>query len=171
MTVDFAQPGDTIILEEGIYELDSALTISDTEGVVIQGEGEVWILCGDVYDNVITVEFAHDIHIYGLKARHKEWVPEYTCNGSVLYVANSQSVEVLDCEFNGCGAIGIYLENVQGASISYCYLHHNSFSALFFNKSSDVVLTFNRIMDNASFISAYDTGYIEMFGNVIVNNE
>jgi len=170
-TIDFSQPGDTIILEEGIYETDEALTISDTDGIILQGEGEVWILCSDIYANVISVTNSHNIHIYGLKARHKEWVPEYTCNGSVLYVANATAIEVLDCEFNGCGAFGIYLDYVEGANISYCYLHHNSFSALYFNHSSDIVLTFNRIMDNAAFMSAYDTGYIEMYGNVIVNNE
>lgn len=170
-TIDLAQPGDSIILEEGIYETDKAITISDTDGIVLQGEGEVWILCSDVYANVISITDSHNIHIYGIKARHKEWVPEYTCNGSVLYAANSTSIEVLDCEFNGCGAFGIYLDYVEGAEISYCYLHNNSFSALYFNHSTDIVLTFNRIMDNASFMSAYNTGYIEMFGNVIANNE
>ena len=168
-SIDFSQPGDTIILEEGIYEVDEALTITDTDGIILQGEGEVWILCSDVYANVISVTNSHNIHIYGIKARHKEWVPEYTCNGSVLYVANATAVEVLDCEFNGCGAFGIYLDYVEGADISYCYLHHNSFSALYFNHSSDIFLTFNRIMDNASFVSALRFGNMECLHRIYRN--
>jgi hypothetical protein len=169
--LDFVQPGDTVILEEGIYEIDSTVKIMDKDSITIQGEGEVWVLCTDIYEDVISIVNCRGIQVYGVKARHKEWVPEYACNGSVVYIANSTDIEMRDCEFNGCGAFGVYMDYSERVDISYCYLHHNSYSAFYLSGCTDIALSYNRIMDNASFLSAYDTGFIEMFGNIVADNE
>ena len=169
--VDAAQPGDTVIIEEGIYEIEESIRFSDKSGITFQGQGEVWILCSDLYTDVFSIVNCEDLNFYTIKARHKEFVPEYTCNGSVFSIANSSRIEILDCEFSGSGAIGVYLEYSDNINVSYSYIHHNSFSAFYLSSSTDVVISYNRIVDNAMFMTSYDTGSVEMYGNIIAGND
>ncbi|GMT49038.1 MAG: hypothetical protein IEMM0008_0577 [bacterium] len=169
-TIEKAVSGDKILISEGTYETKKPIEITRKSNLTIEGQGNVWLLCDDVNVDVINISFSKNIKLVNLKARHKKPLKEYQCHGSVVKIALSSNIHIEDCELNGCGAIGIYTINSKKIVITKNYIHKNSFTALYLSNSTDVKITYNKIMNNKSFISLSNIKYLEMYGNTIQNN-
>jgi parallel beta-helix repeat protein len=161
---------DDIIIKEGIYTISESLSISGKSGLTVMAEGEVWILSTDIYMNVIDITDSEEIMISNIKARHKEPLEEYECQGSVLYIENSRDISIFGCELNGSGAVGINLYGSDNIFISGCYIHQNSWTAINISECRHISIYENTIVDNAAFLSAYGVENIEIYGNVIAYN-
>jgi parallel beta-helix repeat protein len=161
---------DDIIIKEGIYTISESLSISGKSGLTVMAEGEVWILSIDIYMNVIDITDSEEIMISNIKARHKEPLEEYECQGSVLYIENSRDISIFGCELNGSGAVGINLYSSDNIFISGCYIHQNSWTALNISDCGNITIYENTIVDNGTFLSAYGVESIEIYGNVIAYN-
>lgn len=168
--VDQARSGDTIRLAEGVYRTDEALRIVERQDLFFSGEGEVWIICGDVTENVIEIIDCQGISLHNIHAKHEEWLEEYACNGAVVSVVGSNRVEIVGCELNGCGAMGVSLEDSREIDIVGCLIQRNSFAAIYIYHTDNVYIVRNKILDNATTIAAYQTSGLEMHGNVIAGN-
>ena len=123
-----------------------------------------------IHADVIAVSNSTEIELSFLKARHEELDPDFECQGAVLYISDSYGVYVYDSEFSGSGAMGIAMDLSDTIYIEGCYLHQNSYCALYINNSGDIDITGCTITDNASLMDAYDIGSINMSGNTIMNN-
>ena len=168
--IEQAGPDANIVIYEGIYESDQTILIEGKQGLTITAEGEVWLICDDVYKNVITVSNSSDINLISLKARHDQWIPEYDCHGAVLYLEESNGIGVYDCELNGCGAMGLSAYRSRDIELDSCYLHRNSYAALYLYSVDEIYIYNCNITDNATFLSAYEVGSIDMEGNMISDN-
>ena len=168
--MDQARSGDTIRITEGVYYTDKAVSIVDKRNFFVEGDGEVWIICRDVYENVLEISGCEGVSLYNVHAKHEEWLEEYACNGAVVSVLGSSRVEIVGCELNGCGAMGISLEDSQEVDIVGCLIQHNSFTAIYVYSTDNVNIIRNKIFDNATTIEAYQTSGLEMYGNLIAGN-
>ncbi len=168
--INMAMSGDKIMISGGTYETQKSVEITRKSNLTIEGQGDVWLLCDDVNVDVINIINSKNIRLMNLKARHKKPLKEYQCHGSVVNITSSSNIHIEGCELNGCGAIGVYASNCKNLIITKNYIHKNSFTALYLFESNNVKITYNRIMNNKSFISLSNIKYLEMYGNTIQNN-
>ncbi|MEM1010331.1 MAG: hypothetical protein AAGJ35_15165, partial [Myxococcota bacterium] len=120
-TIDQSQPGDTILLTSGIYRYTKGLRIHHVRNLRIEGQGEVWIIIDDLYDDVIQVKDSSDITIRYIKARHRRPMLEFQCEGAVIRLLQSQRIWIDHCELNGSGAVGIRAFEVEHLIATYNY--------------------------------------------------
>ncbi len=168
--INMALSGDKILISGGTYETKKPIEIKGKSNLTIEGQQEVWLLCDDVNVDVINITNSKNIRLIRLKARHKKPLKKYQCHGSVVNITNSSKIHIEGCELNGSGAIGVYASNCKNIVITKNYIHKNSFTALYLYQSTNIKITYNRIMNNKSFISLMDIKYLEMYGNTIQNN-
>lgn len=168
--IDQARSGDVIQLAEGVFKTDAAIRIENKSDLEITADSAVWIICRDVYQDVIQITSCREVEINGVHAKHEEWLEEYECNGAVMSVADSSGVSIVDCELNGCGAFGVYVEYSDGVTIDSCVIQWNSFAGVYVYASGPVYVTNNRMFDNTAAIEAYDVSELQVYGNVIANN-
>lgn len=95
---------------------------------------------------------------------------EYECHGAVLRIKDSEYVKIINCELNGCGAIGVAGYNSKNIIVRNCFIHHNSFNAFYFQGCAKVIIQSSIIEDNANFIQMYDIESLEMRDNVLRRN-
>ena len=168
--INQARSGTTIRVGEGIYKTDSALSIRGKRDLLVEGDGEVWIICRDVYQNVIEISDCTAVELRGIAAKHEEPLDEYECQGAVISITGSSGVEISDCELNGSGAMGVSIDNSQDVIVSGCVIQYNSYTAVYLYRAGPVSITHNRVFDNATTLQAYDSSGVEVYGNVIANN-
>ena len=168
--IDQAGNGSTILVAEGVHRTDSALIVRGKTDLRIEGDGEAWIICSDIYENVIEIQECSSLELAGIHARHEEPPEEYGCEGAVVGVSESSDIGIYDCELNGSGGMGIFVENSSDVVVSGCLIQYNSFTAFYLYLAGPISITHNRIFDNAATLEAYDSSGIEMYGNVIANN-
>ena len=165
-----AQEGDEVLLGEGIYKSDTAWSINGKTGLVLKGQGEVWLICRDAGSQVLSIEGSESITVQEVKLRHEEPLEEGGCEGSVIAVRESRAVRILNCELSGCGSVGVDLEASEELEISGCLIHHNSYQAVLLNECTQIVISYNTIVDNQSFLAAYGVDGLEIYGNLIAYN-
>ena len=169
--IDQASYGDTVLLHDGTYTSDRSILVESKQGVTIRGDGEVWIICTDVYENVLTISYSESVKLAYVKARHEEWLTEYECHGAVVQIDESSDVTLYECELNGSGAIGVSVQFSGSVTVSACYIHSNSYAGVYLYDVATVKLFNNVIEYNRSFIDAYSVEQLEMEGNWISDND
>lgn len=170
--VDNASDGDILSLQSGEYLSKKAITISSKKNLTLMAEGDVWIICDDVNEPVIRIkESSANITLKNIKAKHKEPLKEYSCHGAVVSIDSSKNIKIINCELNGCGAMGVEMYKSSSVEIDQCYVHQNSWVAFYISQSTDVKITNNKIENNKSLIQLSRVNFLEMWGNEIKNNK
>ncbi|MBN1413248.1 MAG: right-handed parallel beta-helix repeat-containing protein [Spirochaetales bacterium] len=162
--------GDTLIINEGIYRFADSLEIKALKGVTIKGEGEVWILCRDVYQDVLFISECEKLTIKNLHLRHEEPLDDYECQGAVISIFKSDDIRLFQCEMNGCGAIGVSVYNSNNVIVENCLIHQNSFTAFYVSAVKNMLIRGNKVMNNGSYIERWDTEDLAVFDNKNENN-
>ena len=168
--IDAAHDGDTIILSGGTYISAVSVAVSGRTGLTLRAEGVVWLVCKDLYADVLAVTDCVDLRIEGVRARHEEKLAQYECEGSVISARNVQGLLVSRCELAGSGAVGIDLSDCQDVEVNGCYLHDNSLAALSLSEVSSVVIRSNRISKNAATMYSTSVSELTMLNNIIRDN-
>jgi nitrous oxidase accessory protein NosD len=169
--LETAQRGDTIKLKAGNYTYVKSLQLVEKEGLTLEGIGDVWIIIEDIKDDVITIRDSKRISLKKIKARHQTRLPHYDCEGAVVHIIDSQEIHLKQCELNGSGAIGVYLENSKDVIIDQCYIHHNTLTAIMLDSNESVVIHNSKLTDNGSTLHGLNAGDIRMEGNTIQKNQ
>jgi len=168
--IDAARDGDTIILSSGTYVSSVPVSVSGRSGLTLRAEGVTWLVCKDLYAEVLAVTDCVDLRIEGIRARHEEKLDEYECEGSVISARNVRGLLVSGCELAGSGAVGIDLSNCEDVEVNGCYLHDNSLAALSLSEVSSVVISSNRISKNAATMYSTAVTGLTMLNNTISDN-
>ena len=168
--IDAARNGDTVVLSAGTYSSPVAITISGREDLTIRGEGDVRILCTDLYENVLTISDGRNIRIERIQARHAQPLNSYQCEGSVISAENVKGLVVTGCELAGSGSIGVDLSGCEEVEVSGCFLHNNTFAAFSLTDVSSITIASNRIMQNAATLYAAAVTGLTMAGNTMADN-
>ncbi len=169
-TINNSQPGDTILLRAGIYRYKKGIQIHNAQKINLEGQGEVWIIVEDLYDDVIQIKDSSDIKIRFLKARHARPLGKFNCEGAVIRAISSQRIWVDHCELNGSGAVGIRMYDVSDLIATNNFIHHNTLAAFMIMQSRWIAIHNNTIVNNGSSLYTLGSASIRMNKNVIANN-
>lgn len=168
--INSAQSGDIIRLQEGIYNYKNAVSIANKENLTLEGEGEVWIIVENIKEDVIKIENSKRVFLKNIKARHQAPLATFNCEGAVVKIENSSQIWVTDCELNGSGAVGVYLDKGEDVIVNHCYIHHNTLAAFMLQDAKWVAIHDNTITENGSTLYTLSSENIRMSGNVIGRN-
>jgi len=168
--IDSSRGGDTILLAAGTYTVSAAVTLEGRENVTLRGDGDVRIVCTDLYQNVIAVIGGRNVRIEGIQARHAQPLNAYECEGSVIWAENVKGLVISRCELAGSGSIGVDLSGCEEVEVTGCWVHNNTFAAISLTDVSSITIADNRILDNASTMAAAGVSGLTMSGNVVSDN-
>ena len=182
--IDYARNGETILIEEGIYEVDDSLYISGKSDITLKGDGYVDII-GQTYVHSLVVENSSYIIIENLHLVHRMHAAVVNCGGAdVMRLENCDYVSISGCELNGCGNIGVHVLGCGNVDIINNYIHSNTTSGIEVDKYSSaplrVYIEGNRIINNSTkpvdfrgkiLYRDSKTQGLEMVNNVIYPND
>lgn len=162
-----AKDGDTIVLAAGIYRSTGPLAISGRESLTLTGETGAWLICDDVYENVIEIVDCADITIEGIGARDAQPLEEYGCEGAVISCQGTIGLTIAGCELSGSGAIGVALDDCDEIEIVDCSIHDNSYAAFTFSQVTGIWVSGCVIEGNAALMYCYSVDDLSMEGNAV----
>lgn len=168
--LDAAKDGDTIILTAGTYSTPAAITISSRSGLTLRGEGNVRLLCTDLYQNVMTLADSHDIRIEGIVVRHSQPAGTYACEGSVISAQSVTGLVISRCELAGSGSIAVDLSGCEDIEVSDCFIHDNTFAAFQLTDVASITIAGNRVQRNAATMYSAGVSGLTMVGNTVSDN-
>jgi len=169
--VEKARDGSTVKIPSGEYRLPDGITIRGRKGLVLTAEPGTRLLVEDTNADVLSIQQCEGIRIENLYLRHTKPLKKYECHGTVVSLDESRDTKIVNCELNGCGAIGVSAWKSKNVLISNCFIHHNTFNAFYFYGCDDVNIRSNIVEDNGNFIQMYDTQKLEMQNNVLRRNK
>ncbi|MCX7040327.1 MAG: right-handed parallel beta-helix repeat-containing protein [Spirochaetes bacterium] len=162
-----AKDGDMIALARGVYRSKGPLTISGRESLTLVGEAGAWLVCDDIYENVIEILDSSDISIEGIGARHAQPLEEYGCEGAVISCEGTIGLAIMGCELSGCGAIGVALADCDEVEIADCWIHDNSYAAFTLTEVATISISGCTIEGNAALMYSSSIGDLSMEGNAV----
>lgn len=168
--LDEAENGDVVGIPFGEYRLANGLVIEGGKDLTVTARFGTRILVEDTDADVLTVDGGNGVRIENLYLRHIEPRKEYECHGAVVRVRNATNVRIVNCELNGCGAVGVSARTVKGLLVRKCFIHHNSFNAFYIDDGDEVKIQSCIVEDNGNFIQRYGAGSLEMRDNVLRRN-
>ena len=168
--IDRAPDGAVVTIPVGEYVLPGSLLVEGRKALTLRGEPGTRVLTANVDLPVLKLAKCGKITVRGLFLRHVKPLTEYNCHGPVVRVDDCQTVEIVNCELNGCGAIGVSARGTKDVLVQHCHVHHNTFNAFYFDRCGEVKLAGNLVEDNANFMQTYRTDSLEMQDNVIRRN-
>tara|TARA_B110000285_G_C15100434_1_gene604693 strand:+ start:1166 stop:1822 length:657 start_codon:yes stop_codon:yes gene_type:complete len=168
--VDNIPDGGILSIPEGKYVIDEPLRIDARNGLTLRGDGKCEIFLTDVWKNVMIVSNSNSIRIEGIYLSHLKPLKEYQCNGGVISLINTKKILIDNCELEGSGTIGVSGKSIENLEISHCYIHDNTFNAIYLSNASEVLIKNCVIENNANLIQSYNLDGFEMSDNLIRNN-
>jgi hypothetical protein len=105
--LDAAPNGSVLTLDYGDYVLTTGLTVSNKHNLTITAPKGTLIMVDDVMQDVLSLEACDSVQIVNLHMRHVKPLGEYNCEGAVIRMDQCSSMEVKNCELDGCGAIAV----------------------------------------------------------------
>lgn len=164
------QDGSTATIPFGEYRLAKGLVIKNRKNLTLTCRPGTKILVEDTNADVLSIQESEGIQIENLYLRHTKPLEEYECHGAVLRIKDSRDVRIMNCELNGCGAVGIFADGCQGLQVRNCFIHHNSWCALVLYRSDEIKIQSNVIQDNSLLLQTSDVGFMEIFDNTTTRN-
>jgi hypothetical protein len=165
--ISSAKDGDTIVLAKGVYRSKGPVTISGRDGLALSGEAGAWLVCDDIYENVIEILDSSDISVEGIGARHAQPLEEYGCEGAVISCEGTIGLVITGCELSGCGAIGVALADCDEVEISDCWIHDNSYAAFTITDAAAISISGCTIEGNAALMYCSSVQDLSMEGNTV----
>jgi hypothetical protein len=162
-----AKDGDTIALAKGIHRSKVSVTISGRESLTLSGEAGAWIVCDDIYENVIEIMDSSDISIEGIGARHAQPLEEYGCEGAVISCEATIGLVITGCELSGSGAIGVALADCDEVEITDSWIHDNSYAAFTLTEVATIFISGCTIERNAALMYCSSVEDLSMEGNTV----
>jgi hypothetical protein len=168
--IDEASDGSTIKIPFGEYTLSKGLIINGRNNLILTSQPGTRILVEDTNADVLHILKSNGIQVKNLYLRHVKPLEEYNCHGAVIRLENSEDSAIMNCELNGCGAIGVSGWSCGYILVHSCFIHQNTFNAFYFNDCDEVDIQSSVVMNNGNFIQMYNTKSLEMRDNVLRNN-
>ncbi len=168
--IDEARDGSTVEIPFGEFRLAQGLTIANRRNLTLTSRPGARILVADTNADVLAISDCDNILVQNLFLRHIKPMEDYECHGAVVRIVNSVNARIVNCELNGCGAIGVSANQAQGVLVRNCFVHSNTFNAFYFESCGAVEIQSCVVEDNANFIQMYRTDSLEMRDNLIRRN-
>ncbi len=136
--IEEVSDGDTIFIRAGIYEFNDSIELRGHNDIWILGEAgsrlisgvSTRLICNSRIDNVMWIINCDRITISSLCATHTEPTEDQRCYGNVFGIDGCNNITIENCEINGCGAIGVYTNLVDGIVLRNNFIHDNTICAV-----------------------------------------
>jgi len=168
--IDQTPDNGVVRIPKGRYTINQGLVIKGRSHLSILADVGTQILLTDTDQDVLTITDSHQIRVFNVLMRHVTPLKQYQCHGGVISISGSKKVVIANCELNGCGAVGISARDTQDLTIEHCYIHNNSFNALYFSDIRGLRLWSNVITANANTLQLYGVDDMQMSDNIIKDN-
>jgi len=168
--IDDADDGGVVRIPRGRYVLKKGILVKARNNLTIRCEKGAQIFVDDVNEDIISFDECRNVRLETAYLRHLKPLREYACHGDVVAVSGSEKAAIVNCELNGCGAIGLDARNSKELTVRNCYVHHNTFNAFCLSDCKKVRIQSCVIEDNANFLQAHNLDDVELSDNVIRRN-
>ncbi|MCD4701900.1 MAG: right-handed parallel beta-helix repeat-containing protein [Candidatus Aegiribacteria sp.] len=128
--IDAVSDSDTIFIKTGTYEFNDSIELWGHHDIWILGEEGSKLICNSQTDNVMWIINSDRITISGLSATHTEPSVDERCYGNVFGIDGCDDITIENCEINGCGAIGVYTNLLDGIVLKNNFIHDNMICAV-----------------------------------------
>jgi len=157
MAMDCVSDGDTVLIRAGEYVSNESIELWGTDDVCILGEVGTRLICDSETENVMWIINSDRITVSGVSATHTEPTEDERCYGNVFGIDGCDDITIEECEINGCGAIGVYTNLVDGIVLRNNFIHDNTLWAVQ-HEGNDLIQESHHIPG------------LTMEGNTILNN-
>ncbi len=174
--INSANEGDTVLINAGIHRISETLLVNEKKGIKIMGVGRNIIILNNLNATVLNVNQSTDITIEGLRLTH---IPEGRSEGCgidglVLSVSGNQ-ITVRKCELDGCGTVGIMMNNIKKLLVEDCVFFNNSiYGILSYSGAEDVTINRNTFRNNkevSALVNIQNAKNIKFTNNLVTNNK
>jgi parallel beta-helix repeat protein len=160
--LDTAADGSTVVIPKGKHVLSSGLVLGARKRVTITAEPGTRVFVADVMQHVLDLSTCESIRIENLHLRHVKPLRKYECHGAGIHLDDCRAVTIENCELDGCGAFGVAANYARNLTIRNCFIHHNTFTAVYLYGCETVLVRGNRFKANADRFTQYSvTGFRE----------
>ena len=112
--------------------LDSYV-IKNVVNMTLEGNAEIAI--NDKMADVLSFEKCGKITLSGLTIGHTTSYDEYQCEGSVVRFSTCEKINVKNCNLYGCGAVGIFADNVKELNVSGGKIYDCTYTGIWLESS------------------------------------
>ncbi len=168
--IDQTPDHGVVRIPKGRYTINRGLVVKGRTHLSILADAGTQILLTDTDQDVLTITDSRQIRVFNVLMRHVMPLRGYECHGGVIRISSSREVVIANSELNGCGAVGISAQDTQDLTIEHCYIHNNSFNALYFSDIRGLRLWSNVIVSNANTLQLYGVDDMQMSDNIIKDN-
>ena len=157
--IDAIGPYTTIVLADGVYNLsrfdpgkviaenpfwsyddEDELHIHQVSSLTIQGtSSDCWIVVESPYATVLTFVDCANLQIESITAGHTPQ-SEY-CSAGVFSFSDCENIQICNTHMFGCGATGLYLDEVRNASIADSSIYECTDDIMNIWASNDITFT------------------------------
>jgi len=163
--LDNAMDDGQVEIPFGEYVLDVGLKIKDKSGLKITAQPGARILVNDVMEDIIALDNCQSARIENLYLRHVKPLDEYECQGACIRADGCGRVTIVNCELNGSGAFGVAASETRDLLVQECFIHHNTYAAIYLYECDGVTVRDNRIVNNAEVLSRLSSDNVLMENN------
>ena len=167
-----AQPGDTILIEEGTHELTRQLTLMDVENVTIKGEG----MDKTILSFRDQVEGAEGL-LVSADGITIEDLAVVDTKGDGIKVLDSDGVTMRGLRVTWTGGpseengdYGLYPVGSRNILIEHCEVSGAADAGIYVGQSEDAVVRHNRVFENVAGIEIENTIRADVYENDARNN-
>lgn len=134
--------------------------IKNVVNMTIEGNAEIAINEKDA--DVLSFENCGDITLSGLTVGHTTSYDQYQCEGSVIRFMFCKNVSVNSCNLYGCGAVGIYGDNVKNLNVTDSRIYDCTYTGIWLTDNSDAVVKKTEFFD-----SVHTSGFLRIDNSTI----
>lgn len=167
-----AQPGDTIRLAEGRFELQNVLTVDGQEGFVLMGAG----MDKTILSFAEQTDGAEGLNFAGKNYTLQDFTVEDT-KGDAIKVRDSDGVIIRNIKVTWTrgpheenGAYGLYPVTSRNVLMEGCEAYHASDAGIYVGQSYQVIVRNNRAERNVAGIEIENSDDVEVYDNIATGN-
>lgn len=134
--------------------------IKNVVNMTIEGNAEIAI--NDKTADVLSFEKCGNITLSGLTMGHTTSYDEYQCEGSVVRFTICDNINVNNCNLYGCGAVGIYADNVKNLNVTGGKIYDCTYTGIWLTDNSDA-----NIKKTEFFDSVHSSGFLRIDNSTI----
>ena len=123
--------------------------IKNVVNMTITGNAEITV--NDRYADVLSFSQCGEITLSGLTVGHKESFSDYQCEGAVISFVNCEKINAVNCKLYGCGAFGIYANNVKNLSVTNCKIYDCTYTGIWLTSNTEANVSKTEIYDSNFF--------------------
>ena len=133
-----------VFLPPGEHYIEIPILIKNKSNLHLKTQEGTKIISRNTHSYVIKIENSSNITIENFFLTHYDPRESYQCEGGEISIEDSKNIDIMNCDLNGSGSVGVTIRKSKQVSIKNCFIHDNTRAGVFVWSSSKIT-----IMDNS----------------------